>query len=999
MSDPTKSLAPPPPTVPENVAAAAPATVANTEHTLVAPAGAPPAAREPLACPSGYELSYEIGRGGMGVVYRARDLTLDRSVAVKLLQEHVTADGAAARRFVEEAKITGQLQHPGIPPVHQVGTLANGRPYLVMKLIRGHTLDALLRERIEPAANPGRFLAVFEQICQAVGYAHSHKVIHRDLKPGNVMVGAFGEVQVMDWGLAKTIAEGDSDRAEPDPEGDTLIRSTRERGMATRAGSVMGTPAFMPPEQAGGEIAKIDRRSDVFALGGVLCAILTGQPPYVGNDTNDVYLKAVRGETGDALGRLDRCGAEPELVALCRRCLSLEPAARPKDADELARAVADLRAAAEERARNAALERVRTEGELAKATEQRKHARAQLLLTVAVGLLALGAGVFAWWADRQESQRKNAEANRVSEERGRQGRNGVEIASLVDQCEKMLGADDAIRAALLLAQADARETEGGGDEFASRLARCRRDLAFLRELDRIDELRWAIVAGHVAGTKVAVAEWPKAFANYGITPGTTPAAKVASRFEDCLVREHALRSLDLWLLWSRSPQVAAALHAADPNDYRDSVRAALVQRWPLPLLALAGNPVATNQPPRFAAVLGELTTVPLDRRTELLLVALRKRPDDFGLLMTLGSLPRPKTPEYAGEYEKWYRAAVAVRPTSAAAHNNLAGALSFRKDWDGAIAEAEEAARIDPLSAIARSNLGLALRQKGDLDAAIRAHREAVRLDPEDAMSRSALGRALYDRQDYPAAAASYREAIRIDPTDAATHSNLGGVLDSMGDYDGAIKACREAIRIDPNFAPAHNHLGNSLKAKKNRSGAIAAYRESIRIDPDHFPASLNLGTALREMGDYRGAIAIYQEVIRRDPKFVEAHYQLGGALHEKGDVPGAIAAYRETIRLDPKKAYGHASLGDALGDKGDADGAIAAYREALRLDPKIAPAHNNLGLLLLKKDDADGAVAAFQASLRLEPDDLGTRFNLSLAQLAQKKQRLAPPPREVKHP
>src|SRR5262249_18026385 len=156
----------------------------------------------------------------------------DREVAVKLLQDRYPADSTTAERFQEEARITGQLQHPGIPAVHQVGTLPDGRPYLAMKLVKGRTLAELLAERkgSPPAPREGsrplaeregynpdrtRFVAIFKQVCQAVGYAHAHQVIHRDLKPQNVMVGAFGEVQVMDWGLAKVLTPAGRRSADP----------------------------------------------------------------------------------------------------------------------------------------------------------------------------------------------------------------------------------------------------------------------------------------------------------------------------------------------------------------------------------------------------------------------------------------------------------------------------------------------------------------------------------------------------------------------------------------------------------------------------------------------------------------------------------------------------------------------------------------------------------------------------------------------------------------
>src|SRR6516225_6619642 len=185
-----------------------------------------------LSLPAGerYQLLVEIARGGMGVIWRATDTALGREVAVKVLHEKFAPNSAAALRFAAEARITAQLQHPAIPPVHDCGSLPDGRPFLAMKLIRGRTLEELLQRHSDPAADRGRLLAVLEQVCQAVAYAHAHRVLHRDLKPGNVMVGGFGEVQVMDWGLAKVLTEPAAPAA---PDGDlaetvagTLIRGS-----------------------------------------------------------------------------------------------------------------------------------------------------------------------------------------------------------------------------------------------------------------------------------------------------------------------------------------------------------------------------------------------------------------------------------------------------------------------------------------------------------------------------------------------------------------------------------------------------------------------------------------------------------------------------------------------------------------------------------------------------------------------------------------------------
>jgi WD40 repeat protein len=352
----------------------------------------------PAASPPGYELCEEIGHGGMGVVYRARDTALDRDVAVKLLSARYPADSPTAQRFLSEARITGQLQHPGIPAVHQVGTLTDGRPFLAMKLIKGSTLEAIMKQRPDPAAERSRLLAIFEAVCQSVGYAHAHRVIHRDLKPANVMVGAFGEVQVMDWGLAKVLGEQTPATTEAQAAEATRawteVSPTPEVGSHTQAGSLVGTPAFIAPEQAVGEIERVNERSDVFGLGALLAVILTGKPPYVGETAESVRVQAVRGKLEDCFARLDASGAEPELVALCKQCLAFEPADRPADAGTVALAVAGLRAAADERARRAELERVRVEGEqataLARSAERRKRRRLALAAAAVLALAVVG---------------------------------------------------------------------------------------------------------------------------------------------------------------------------------------------------------------------------------------------------------------------------------------------------------------------------------------------------------------------------------------------------------------------------------------------------------------------------------------------------------------------------------------------------------------------------------------------------------------------------------
>lgn len=361
----------------------------------------------------GYEILHEVGHGGMGVVFQARDCKLDRDVAIKVLTEKAAATNALVARFVAEAKITGQLQHPGIPAVHELGALANGRPFLAMKLVKGQTLQALIdqcrtRGTDKDVASRGRLLAAFEHVCHAVGYAHAQRVIHRDLKPANVMVGAFGEVQVMDWGLAKVLDPGKTPEARAgaladgsangdDQEEDagataayvTDVETPGNAGSDTETGAVLGTPAYMPPEQAAGDVRRLDARSDVFGLGAILCAILTGKPPYEGKNRHEVHVQALAGDLRAAQERLGECGADRALVALCTQCLSAKPEDRPSDGQAVAAVIAQVRQAAEERARQAEQERAAA---VAREAEQSKRRRL-LLLASAVVVAVLVAGI------------------------------------------------------------------------------------------------------------------------------------------------------------------------------------------------------------------------------------------------------------------------------------------------------------------------------------------------------------------------------------------------------------------------------------------------------------------------------------------------------------------------------------------------------------------------------------------------------------------------------
>ncbi|MHC4452591.1 MAG: serine/threonine-protein kinase, partial [Planctomycetota bacterium] len=284
----------------------------------------PGADREPATDSTGrYQTVGEIARGGVGIIYKGRDIDLGRDVAIKVLRDEYKEDPSVAERFMEEAQIGGQLQHPGIVPVYELGLDEQRRPYFSMKLVKGKTLAARMGDGAR------RLLGIFEKVCETMAYAHARGVVHRDLKPANIMVGAFGEVQIVDWGFAKVLREGGiaDEKARPDVSVIATVRSTGG-GSESIAGSVMGTPAYMPPEQALGQVDALDERSDVFALGAILFEILTGRKLYEKKGNDNLIVVAAQCKLDEQLALLKGHELEP----LVRHCLAARQSDRPKDA-------------------------------------------------------------------------------------------------------------------------------------------------------------------------------------------------------------------------------------------------------------------------------------------------------------------------------------------------------------------------------------------------------------------------------------------------------------------------------------------------------------------------------------------------------------------------------------------------------------------------------------------------------------------------------------------
>jgi tetratricopeptide (TPR) repeat protein len=955
-----------------------------------------------------YELLDRLGRGGMGEVFRATDPALGRDLAIKVLRPDWRGDAEAEGRFAQEARVTGALQHPNIVPVHNLGRLPDGRLYFTMKLVRGRTLAEMLAEGHGPGRQP-ELLGVFEKVCQAVAFAHSRGVIHRDLKPANVMVGAFGEVQVMDWGLAKELMNrGRTPSAGDVPPGADAPCSPTS---ATQAGSVLGTPAYMAPEQARGETGAVDARADVFGLGAMLCEILTGLPPYEQGDAADVLRRAAAGELADAFARLEGCGADAELVQLAWSCLAPDATDRLADAGEVAAAMAGYQQQLQQRLRQMEMERTAAQ---VRASEERKRRRATLLAAAAVVLVVVGgSGAGLWYALlRMEQAHRHEQTEKTAAQAVRQARQIREdlqaqlakdgLFRLLDRPSDWKHQLDLAREALRHARdlADGPEGPFSPDLHAEiralqawqRGAEADREMAL--QLEKIREDHSTIVGGKFnnAGT---VRAYLAAFRRLGLSLRPGQEAEDAALIRRSAIRAQLLASLDDCALRAgplKDPDLRGRLlrvaRRADPDPWRDKVRDPNSWSQPRRMQALVHSLLADRAAfgrlsRQMLVLIGE-TLIAREGKAEVWLrEAQALHPGDFWLNFQLGSALQWAKP---GEAAGYFRTALAVRPQSTAAWTNLGSALNSQKDYQGAEVAARKALEINQQLAKPWDNLGSALDGQGNLKGAEAAHRKALAIDPQYAMAWANLGNNLLDQKKLEGAVQAYQKALAINPLYPAWN-NLGGTLYLQKDYRGAEAAFDRWLAIEPQNARAWYCLGLVRGQQKNPKGAEAACRKAVALDPRSAPAWCQLGVALREQGDSRGAVAAYTRALEVDPHYAMAWYNLSNVRLSQNDYKGAEEACKKALAIDPQDALVWRSrwtgkwevridardarlwsnLGLARRGLGDPKGAEAACRKALEINPRFTKAWHNLGTALLDQKDFQGAIVAFRQAVAID--------------------------------
>jgi tetratricopeptide (TPR) repeat protein/predicted Ser/Thr protein kinase len=850
-----------------------------------------------------FRLIRELGRGGMGVVYLARQRSLDREVAVKVLPHHLTLDATTIARFRREAALAARLEHPNIVAIHAVGCDGDTH-FFAMERIDGAPLDCL-----DPVTGQPRTIRscveLCAKVCEALAHAHAAGVLHRDVKPANILVRRDGTPVLTDFGLARDV----------------------DQPGLTRTGTFAGTAYYASPEQIAGAAA-VDARTDVWSLGATLYELLTGKLPFTGASTAEVVDNIRRAEPTDPLRLVPDLA--PDLAAIVLKALEKNPARRYTTATEFG---ADLHAFLEFRPVSA--RRASTILRLSRWV-RREPLRAALAAVLAVGVpaLALVAGILI--ANRTAIQVGTREIRRQEQEQ--------RLAQLTMYLEAG-EYDDALRQADLaiaerpddiethtmraLVQVNSSRGDPLGELEAAITARGlrygdRARVHILMAMNRVAEAT-ALAAGLPAATSaeelfldgctatirgqnqlIDVAEWRKVRATFLRAMLVSPSPRLhyylrwANAVGWCNEPDSIAQCNEVLLaLWPDSP--AALLYVAFSLRRSDPLQAAAMYRRVLD---------AGYEHPRIWSTMSECLANAKDeagarRAREAAIAAYERReregrmsePEELNLVIQLTVVGR------SADALARVRQFVARRPTNGRALRLLGWLLTETRDWAGAIAALERAVELDPRDADALQRLGNAHMLAGDAQRALDAVRRLAALQPNNPLAHRSYGQALLAAADHAGAVVALRRALELAPKMALLHDNLGSALLLAGDRAAAMAAFARALELEPDLAAARLHLAECQIENGDAKAAIASLRAGI--DAGSREASLweCLGRAALRTGDREQGRAALGEAVRcavATSAAFEFLRGIGQRARELGDRELERAALRRALELGP---------------------------------------------------------------------------------------------------
>ncbi|MBI3858249.1 MAG: tetratricopeptide repeat protein [Planctomycetes bacterium] len=829
-----------------------------------------------------------LGAGGMGEVWRGWDRELRRWVALKFL--HYEDPGQLAR-FRREAQTAAALNHPHIASVYEVGE-TKGRPFIAMQYIAGRTLDSV------PRNNPRALIELVRDAALAIHYAHEQGVVHRDLKPANLMVETAGGKQrlfVMDFGLAKATAVDSS---------------------LSLSGQVLGTPAYMAPEQASGDSARVSARSDVYALGATLYELFADRPPF---QETEVYalLKKVVDEDPVLLGRRNP-RVERELETIVMKCLEKDPAQRYATARELA----------EDLDRWLKGEAIRAHPPSAVYRLRKFVGRRKAILAVAAAGVAVAAVLLA--ATLREKSEKEA-----LRELGELRANMLRVKEWIRQDS---------RSAAEIRDALEHETRRITD-FIGRHPRLPQAY-FVRAQGRL-------LQGRLGGAELDLDEALRR------EPRFAPAWSLLGRLklERYMLRLYSDPNSDQSHVAERATPLLKEAEAAFGKGGAEE--SASLEKWGLSRLAED----AVN-----------------DRLIEAFRLYYVKNDEDGGRGVLNSAFRQAPSEEYCrwmatwtpdlGQRLKWLEKGLHIAPHSAATRADLACYWHQQKNWDATIAEATRAIDVNPSSAVAYAVRAAAWLEKGEAARSLDDCSRGIDADPLFGVLYATRSGARLTLEDYEGAARDAGRALELDPTYALAYANRAGARISAGDAAGALKDCNRAIELDPKLVVALSNRSGAQVLLGNLDAAIEDADAAIRLQPGFALAYMNRGTAHYRKDKIDDAIRDYGRAVDLDPHLVLALVNRAGMYLVLERWDDALRDCDRALAQNPKSALAWSNRGFALLSKGDHAGAAADATKAIDFGGTLPEPYIVRGEARRALKDRAGALADFEKALKFAPPD-----------------------------
>lgn len=800
-----------------------------------------PESRSPADLFGKFRLLKELGRGGMGRVYQAYDTALGRIVALKML---IFDDADDQRRFLQEARIAAKLNHPGIVQVYEVGEF-DGRHYIAMQFVDGASLD---RSRLEPR----RAIEAVRDAALALHYAHQLGVVHRDVKPGNILLSRDGRALVADFGLAKFV------------------------GAKSATGNILGTPQFMAPEQARGQNRLVDARTDVYALGATLYAVLTGRSPFATREGESAVnlLARVISEDPVPLRKLaPKLPAEIEIIVA--RAMEKDRERRYPSARDFAEDL-DRHLKGEPIVARPASTFYRIRKKLWK--------RKGIVLAATLGIAA-SFGVAAALVpqlQRERAAKAQTEARLAAHQRHSEAlqelatfwtqialeKQGLHIAT--NDPQRIL---ERINAAIgRVSGYIARHPDlPQGYYVRARAWLYLNDLdAAERDLQRALSLDADFSPGHALMARVKMDQWlQRLYRQDGRIPErkqqTDPHLKAA--------QQHLARAgldLERWgLVRTREEEVSDILLRARLARFADND--------PQKAYQILAGAIETNPSEEFFCEIASGCRDPKER-VQWTTRALEHMPHYARALLHRG-LARIQLGEQQAAIEDLTRA-IELNPRDPLAYEGRANAYVRRHQFQEALQDYDRALELGLADAVLYSNRGIARAAAGNLQGALEDYARALQLDPQSAFAYYCRASMYHNNGDLALALKDYDKAIELDPTMADAYNNRGNARRQSGDPNGAIEDLSRAIELNPNNPKPYNNRGLAREDLGDRSGALQDYEAALKIDPQYGPALSNRASLRVALGDLQGALRDYDAAINSGWRMPEP-YAARGWVHD----------------------------------------------------------------------------------------------------------------------